>query len=35
MKVEMRPIPQGIMIWWDKQEKAARYNVVVYWKAKK
>ena len=30
MKVEMRPIPQGIMVWWDKREDAARYNVWLY-----
>ena len=30
MKVEMRPIPQGIMVWWDKQEDAARYNVGLF-----
>lgn len=30
MKVEMRPIPQGIMVWWDKQEIAARYNVWLF-----
>ena len=30
MKVEMRPIPQGIMVWWDKQEDAARYNVWLF-----
>ena len=30
MKVEMRPIQQGIMVWWDKQEIAARYNVWLF-----
>lgn len=30
MKAEMRHILQGIMVWWDKQEDAARYNVWLF-----
>lgn len=30
MKIKVRSMPYGVMVWWDKTEKAAEYIIKLY-----